>query len=54
MNEKIPSFETLKTLSQPLIDILYEYYDPYSTIVINQTSVKIFNGGMGIPIEPKD
>jgi hypothetical protein len=49
-----PSFETLKMLAGPLVDILYKYYDPHSVIVITQTSVEILTGDMATPIEPRD
>jgi hypothetical protein len=49
-----PSFEELKTATQPLVDILYKYYDPHTTIMVEQGQVKILRDDMGMPLEIKD
>lgn len=54
MKQIKPTFEELKNASQPLIDILYKYYDPHTIIIVNQETVEILCGDMTIPIVPRD
>lgn len=49
-----PSFEELQAAAKPLIDILYKYYDPHTTIIIDQASVEIVAGVMAIPFKVRD
>jgi hypothetical protein len=49
-----PTFEELQKAAQPLIDILYKYYDPHTVIMVEQTSVEILCGNMATPIEARD
>jgi hypothetical protein len=49
-----PSSEELKAASQPLVDILYKYYDPHTTIMVEQGSVEVLRGDMCTPLEIKD
>jgi hypothetical protein len=54
-DEKVPgSFKALEEASKPMIDFLYKYGCPHSTIIITQTSVELCNGECGMPIEPRD
>jgi hypothetical protein len=49
-----PSFEELQQAAQPLVDILYKYYDPHSIIIIEQDCIKILCGDIIAPIELRD
>lgn len=49
-----PSFEELKEAAQPLVDILYEYYDPHTAILVEMDHVEILCGDMVVPIEVRD
>lgn len=48
------SFEELKNAAQPLVDILYKYYNPHTTIIIEMDHVEILCGDMAVPFEIKD
>jgi hypothetical protein len=46
--------DELKQAAQPLIDILYNYGNPHSIIIVQQDSVEILSGEMAVPIEVRD
>jgi len=53
MNNK-PTFEELQIAAQPLINILYKYYNPHTMIMIEQGCVEIVCGDMAVPIKLRD
>jgi hypothetical protein len=53
-NNNKPTFEELQEAAKPLIDILYKYYNPHTTILVEQTCVEIVCGNMVVPIKSRD
>lgn len=47
MEEKI---KYLKEISKPIIEFLKENYNPHTTIIINQDSIKVVSDEINIPI----
>ena len=52
--ERYERCKKLEEITKPLIDFLYEYGCPYTTLIITQTSVELVNSECTIPIEPRD
>jgi hypothetical protein len=48
------SHEELEKAAQPLIDILYKYYNPHTKIIVEYDYVEILSGEMAIPIKLRD
>jgi len=49
-----PEFEELKTAVQPVLDFLYKYGDPHTSLIIEMGFVKIVQDKMGVPLEIRD
>ena len=41
-----PTHEELKAATLPLLEILYRYYDPHTSIIITQSDVEVLTGDM--------
>lgn len=52
-NNKL-SHNELKNAAQPLIDIIYKYYNPHTTIIVNMGSVEILCGDIVVSFDVKD
>lgn len=46
--------EELKRASEPLIDYLYKYGSPYTTVMVTMDSIRVAEDSMGIPLEVRD
>lgn len=51
---KKQKFTELTEAAAPLIDFLYKYYDPHTTIIINQFSTEVLCGDMAFENELRD
>ncbi len=49
-----PTPAELKNAAKPLVDILYKYYHPHASVIVNQTSVEVVEGVDVAQIEPRD
>ena len=52
-NSKL-THEELKQAAQPLVDILYKYYNPHTAIIIQMDHVEILEGDMVVSFEVRD
>lgn len=46
--------EELKNAAQPLVDILYKYYNPHTIITVEMGHVEVLCGNMAAPFEVRD
>lgn len=46
--------EEFKEVCKPVVDFLYKYGDPHSTVIITQVSAELKSGECGIPFEARD
>ena len=54
-NDKYPTrINELEEVAKPVIEFLYKYGCPHSTVIITQTSAKLLSGECGVPFEPRD
>ena len=49
-----PTHEELMEAAKPLLDILYEYYDSLTTIIMSQGHIEIVRGDIGTPLPLRD
>ena len=47
-------FEELKQAVQPVLDFLYKYGDPHTTVIVEMGFVKVVQDKMGTPLEIRD
>lgn len=52
--EKRKEKEEFEKLSRQFIDFLYNYGNPHSMIIIEQTGARFFSGELGISFELRD
>jgi len=48
------TFKELKEAAQPVLDFLYKYGDPHTTVVIEMCHVNVVQGEMGMPLDIRD
>ena len=46
--------DELEEAAKPLVDFLYKYYDPHTSIVVTESNVDVLCANMGIPLEIRD
>jgi len=46
--------DELEEAARPLVDFLYKYYDPHTSIVVTESNVDVLCANMGIPLEIRD
>ncbi|MHC1683456.1 MAG: hypothetical protein AB6733_10950 [Clostridiaceae bacterium] len=51
MDEKI---KLLEEVCRPVVDFLKKNYDPYTTIIIAESQIKLVRDEIGIPVESDD
>jgi hypothetical protein len=47
-------FEELKQAVQPILDYLYKYHDPHTTVIVEMGLVKVVQDKLGTPLEIRD
>lgn len=47
-------FDELKNAVQPILDFLYKYGDPHTTVIVEMGFVKVVQDKMGTPLEIRD
>lgn len=50
MEEKIEIINKLKEISQPIIDFIKENYNPHTTVIVSEDSIKVVIDEISIPI----
>lgn len=51
---KREDIKKLEKICKPIVKFLKENYDPYSTIVITDTHIKLTRDEVGIPVKSND
>jgi hypothetical protein len=48
------TFEELISAAQPMLNLLYKYYDPHTSIIIEMGFIKVVQDKMGAPLDIRD
>jgi hypothetical protein len=52
--ERKEEIAKLEELCKPVTEYLKSNYDPYATVVITDSHIKLYRGGIGIPVRNYD
>lgn len=53
-DENRKKYLELKEAAKPLVDFLYKYYDPHTTVLVTQSHTEVCEGYLVVPNDLRD